>query len=177
LIRCPPRRRERAATYLAAIGVVAACVSAAAAPTPAWAAGESAPARVAAHSNDLLAVGLARDGQMSIHLSHSIDNSPVRDAVVTVVLRGTAHPTTAETDGSYTLKTPDLSLPGAAVVEFQVAEGALHETFKGTLDVAAAPGATEDRNSSRQLWWWVLNFAVCIGFLWMFSKRKKAADD
>jgi hypothetical protein len=138
---------------------------------------ESPPARVEAHSAELLAVGLAHGDTMSIHLSRSIDNSPVRDAVVTVVLRGSAHPTTAETDGSYTLTTPDLALPGAAAVEFKIAAGALSENMKGTLDVAGAPGQSEDKNSARQLWWWVLNFAVCIGFLWLFSKRKKAAED
>jgi hypothetical protein len=142
---------------------------------PVWSA--AVASRVEAHSEDLLAVGLVHDDSMSIHLSRSIDNAPVRDAVVTVVLRGTAHPTTAETDGSYTLQTKDLALPGAATVEFQVASGAQQERFKGSLQVAGAPGQSEDKNSARQLWWWVLNFAVCIGFLWLFTRRRKAAKD
>ena len=140
------------------------------------ASGEPAPARIEARSAELLAVGLVHDDRMSIHLSRLIDNAPVRGAVVTVVLRGASHPATAEADGSFTLQTPDLTLPGAAAVEFQVTQAEAHETLKGTLQVAAAAGHSEDKNSARQLWWWVLNFAVCIGFLWLISRRRKAAQ-
>jgi hypothetical protein len=130
---------------------------------------------VEARSQELLAVGLVHDDKMSIHVSRLIDNAPVRDAVVTVVLRGTAHPTTAETDGSYALESKDLTLPGAATVEFQVSQGGASESLKGTLDIAQAAGQPEDKNSARQLWWWVLNFAVCFGVLWLISRRRKAA--
>jgi hypothetical protein len=140
--------------------------------------GESpAPARVEARSADLMAVGLVRDDGMTIHLSRLIDNAPVRDAVVTVTLRGVTHPTTAEADGSFTLQTKDLAIAGAAAVEFQVAQAAARETLKGTLQVAAAAGSSDDKNSARQLWWWVLNFAVCIGFLWLYSRRRKATPE
>jgi hypothetical protein len=140
------------------------------------AAGEPAPApRVEARSADLLAVGLVRDDRLTIHLSRLLDNAPVRDAVVTVVLRGVAHPTTVETDGSYSLQTKDLTLPGAAAVDIQVAQAAAQQSLKGTLQIAAGAGQSENKNNARQLWWWVLNFAVCIGFLWLFSRRRKAA--
>jgi hypothetical protein len=132
-------------------------------------------ARVEARSKDLLAVALVHDDKMSIHVSRFIDNAPVRDAVVTVVLRGTAHPATAETDGSYALESKDLTLPGAAAVEFQVNQGGALESLKGTLDIAQPAGQPEDKNSARQLWWWVLNFAVCFGVLWLVSRRRKAA--
>jgi len=132
---------------------------------------------VEARSQDLLVVGVVRDDQMVIHLSRLIDNAPVRDAAITVVLRGAAHPATAETDGSYTLKTRDLALPGAAALEFQVNQGTVRETLKGSLEIAAAAGQSDDRSNARQLWWWVLNFAVCIGFLWLFSRRRKRAQD
>jgi cobalt-zinc-cadmium efflux system membrane fusion protein len=146
----------------------------------AWPSGAETPApasaaRVEARSQELLAVGLVHDDKMSIHVSRLIDNAPVRDAVVTVVLRGTAHPTTAETDGSYALESKDLTLPGAATVEFQVSQGGASESLKGTLDIAQAAGQPEDKNSARQLWWWVLNFAVCFGVLWLISRRRKAA--
>jgi hypothetical protein len=134
-----------------------------------------APARFEARSADLLAVGLVQDERMSIHVSRLLDNAPVRDAGVTVLLRGVAHPATAEADGSFTLQTPDLQLPGKAVVEIQIAQAAAHETLKGTLQVDAGEGAAEEKNSARQLWWWVLNFAVCIGFLWLISRRRKSA--
>ena len=113
---------------------------------------------------------------MTIHLSRVIDNAPVRDATVTVVLRGASHPATAETDGSYTLQTKDLVLPGAAAVEFEVAGAGGQQSLKGMLQVAAADGKSEDGNSVRQLGWWVLNFAVCIGFLWLISRRRKSAQ-
>ena len=146
------------------------------APTPA--AGEpSAPARIEARSAELLAVGLVHGDRMTIRLSRLIDNAPVRDAAVTVVLRGVAHPTTAETDGSFTLQTPDLRLPGAAAVEFDVTQAAARDSLKGTVQVPGGAGEPEDKNSARQLWWWVLNFAVCIGFLWLYSRRRKAAQD
>ena len=145
----------------------------------AWAVGAlaAAPAlpRVEARSADLLAVAVVHDDKMSIHVSRLIDNAPVRDAAITVVLRGTAHPATAETDGSYSLQSKDLTLPGAAAVEFQITQGAAPESLKGTLDVASAAGQTDDKNNARQLWWWVLNFAVCFGVLWLISRRRKAA--
>jgi hypothetical protein len=136
-----------------------------------------APARVEARSDDLLAVGLAQGDRMIIRISHLIDNAPVRDAAVTVTLRGIMHPTTAEADGSYTLRTQDLALPGAAAVEFHVEQAAAHETLKGMLQVAGGAGSAGDKNSARQLWWWVLNFAVCIGFLALISRRRKAAQN
>ena len=145
--------------------------------TGAWAADTPAIPRVEARSNDLLAVGVVRDDKMSIHISRLADNAPVRDAVVTVVLRGMVYPTTAEADGSYSLQTKDLALPGAAAVDFQVGQGAARESLKGTLDIASVPGQLDDKNSSRQLWWWVLNFAVCGAALWLFSRRRNAAKD
>jgi hypothetical protein len=142
------------------------------------ASGESpAPARVEARSANLMAVGVVRGDGMTIRLSRLIDNAPVRDAVVTVTLRGITYPTTAEADGSFTLQTKGLAIPGAAAVEFQVVQAAARETLKGTLQVAGGAGPPDDRNSARQLWWWVLNFAVCIGFLWLYSRRRKAGSD
>jgi len=163
---------------LAVLGAAAATLPGANTPAAAAATG-AAPAlpRVEARSDDLLAVAVVRDDKMIIHLSRLLDNAPVRDAAMTVVLRGAAHATTAETDGSYTLETRDLALPGAAAVEFQINQGAAHENLKGTLEIAAAGGQADDKSSSaRQLWWWVLNFAVCIGFLWLFSRRRKSAQ-
>jgi hypothetical protein len=92
------------------------------------------------------------------------------------LLRGTSHPATAEADGSFTLQTPELSVPGAAAVEIQVARSAASETLKGTLQIAAPADHPGDKNSARQLWWWVLNFAVCIGFLWLISRRRKSSS-
>jgi hypothetical protein len=164
----------------AVLGIAAAAFAALCIAATAFAAasGESpAPARVEARSTDLLAIGVARDDKMTIRLSRLLDNAPVRDAAVTVTLRGVTHPTTAEADGSFTLQTKDLAIPGAAAVEFQVAQTASRETLKGTLQVAGAGGASEDKNTARQLWWWVLNFAVCIGFLLLISRRRKAAQD
>jgi hypothetical protein len=133
--------------------------------------------RVEARSADLLAVGLVRGNRMTIHLSRLLDNAPVRDAAVTVALRGAAHPAVAETDGSYTLETPELAVPGAVAVEFQVEQAGAHQSLKGTLQIASAAGPPEDKNTARQLGWWVLNFAVCIGFLWLVSRRRKNAKD
>lgn len=160
------------ARILFALAVLGAAAATAAAATAA-----AALPRVEARSDDLLAVAVVRDDKMIIHLSRLLDNAPVRDAAMTVVLRGAAHATTAETDGSYTLQTKDLALPGAAAVEFQINQGAAHENLKGTLEIAAAGGQADDKSSNaRQLWWWVLNFAVCIGFLWLFSRRRKSAQ-
>jgi len=134
------------------------------------------PPRIEARSSNLLAVGIVHDDSMSIHLSRTIDNAPVRDAVLTVLLRGVVHPTTVEADGSYTLKAKDLSLPGSVSVVFQVAQqGGVREDLEGALRLAGTPPNPEQKNSARQLWWWVLNFAVCIGFLMLISRRRKAA--
>jgi hypothetical protein len=141
----------------------------------AFAADAPALARVEARSADFLAVGVVHDDKLRVHLSRLVDNAPVRDAQLTVMLRGTAHPTTAETDGGYSLQTQDLRLPGAATVEFQVSQGAVRESLKGTLDIAGAAASAEDKNNARQLWWWVLNFGVCFGVLWLISRRRKEA--
>lgn len=130
------------------------------------------PPRIEARSSDLLAVGTVHGSRMTIHLSRIVDNAPLRDAVVAVVLRGAVHSTLAEADGSYTFETPDLALPGAASVQFQVTRAGGREELKGTLEVAAPPDKADEKNSSRQLGWWVLNFAVCIGFLLLWRRRK-----
>jgi hypothetical protein len=131
-------------------------------------------ARIETRSASLLAVGTVRGGRMTIHVSRVIDNAPVSNAVVTVVLRGTAHPATAEADGSYSLETPDLSLPGPAAVQFKIVQGAVSEELNGTMRIVDAAGPAEDKNGARQLGWWVLNFAVCIGILWLWGRRRKA---
>jgi cobalt-zinc-cadmium efflux system membrane fusion protein len=171
------------AALAAAAAICAAAVLCAAAAVPADAAPEAAApaspqaARIEARSADLLAVGTVRGDRMTIHVSRIIDNAPVRDAVVTVLLRGPTHPTTAETDGSYSLQAPDLNLPGAAAMEFQVVQAGGSEALKGTLRIADAPPKPEDKNNARQLLWWVLNFAVCIGILMLWSRRKAARTD
>ena len=137
---------------------------------------ESAPPpRVEARSSDLLAVATVHGGRMTIHLSRLVDNAPVRDAALSVVLRGTTHPAVAEADGSYSVQTEDLRLPGTAAVQFELTRGADREVLAGTLEAGGRPGESDDRGSTRQLGWWVLNFAVCIGFLWLWSRRRKSA--
>jgi hypothetical protein len=131
--------------------------------------------RVEARSADILAVGVVSGARMVIHLSRLSDNSPVRDASVTVLLRGTVHPARAEPDGSYSVETPDLALPGTAHLAFQIVEGSVTESLTGDLTIGGP--AAEDKNGARQLWWWVLNFAVCIGFLRLWSQRRKAAAE
>jgi hypothetical protein len=131
--------------------------------------------RIEARSRNLLAVGIVHGDRMSIHLSRLLDNAPVRDAVVNVLLRGVIHPTVAEADGSYTLQTQDLGLPGAASVEFQVVEGAARENLDAGLVVADTQPKPQEQNSARQLGWWALNFGVCIGFLMLLSRRRKNA--
>ncbi len=139
------------------------------------AADEPAAARVEARSENLLAVGIVRADRLVVHVTNVVDNAPVRDAALTVVLRGVAHPTIAEADGSYTLQTKDLRLPGPASLEFQVTQGTARHDLKGTLSVADGGAKPDDKNSARQLWWWALNFAVCIGFLMLLSRRRKAS--
>ncbi len=120
---------------------------------------------------------MVRGDHMTIRLSRLLDNTPVGDAVLTVVLRGEAHPTTAETDGSYSFQSRELTLPGAASVDFRVWQGNLHESLKGTLQVSGAADKPDARNNARQLWWWILNFGVCIGVLMLISRRRKAAQN
>jgi hypothetical protein len=143
---------------------------------PAVAQTPSAPsARVEARSSDLLAVGTVQGDRMAVHVSRILDNAPVGNATVAVMLRGATHTAVAEADGSYSIQTPDLNLPGPATIEFLVTRGETREELKGTLEAAGGGSApSEDRGSSRQLGWWVLNFAVCIGFLWLWSRRKSA---
>ena len=163
-MRLPPLMRLPLLTLLPALTLLLPAVPA------------SAATRIEARSATLLAVGIVHDDQMAIHLSRLLDNAPLRDAALTVVLRGVVHPTVAEADGSYTLQTKDLRLPGSAAVIFQVAAGGVREELKGALLVTADPSKPEEKNASRQLAWWVLNFAVCIGFLMLWKRRRKPAE-
>jgi hypothetical protein len=137
----------------------------------------SAAARVEARSAQLLAVGTVQGERMTIHLSRLEDNAPLRDAEVALVLRGATHPATALADGGYAVATPDLALPGAAAVRIEVTSSGTRQDLEGTLQPGATRAATEDKGSSRQLGWWVLNFAVCIGFLWLWQRRKRHDPD
>jgi len=114
---------------------------------------------------------------MTLHLSRLEDNAPVRDAEVAVALRGTTHPATALADGGYAIETPDLALPGAAAVRIEVTSGGVRQDLDGTLEHPASSAPADDKGSSRQLGWWVLNFAVCIGFLWLWQRRKRSDPD
>ncbi|HEX4240637.1 MAG TPA: hypothetical protein VHZ53_04445 [Steroidobacteraceae bacterium] len=154
---------------------LAACLCTAAAGAGMAAAADAPQARVEARSTDFLAIGVTQGDRMTIRVSRLIDNAPVRDAIVTVTLRGAAHVTRAEADGSYTIDTHDLAIPGAAAVDIQVAEGGAQQSLKGTLTVGGAPA--KDEGGGRQMWWWVLNFAACIGFLYLLSRRRKSAKN
>ena len=146
-------------------------------PQPAAATSATAPARVEARSAQLLAVGTVHGERMTIHLSRLEDNAPVRNAEVVLVLRGATHPATALADGGYAVATSDLALPGTAAVRIEVTAEGTRQNLEGTLQPVAAAGATEDQGSSRQLGWWVLNFAVCIGFMWLWQRRKRHDPD
>jgi hypothetical protein len=137
----------------------------------------TAAARVEARSAQLLAVGTVHGERMTIHLSRLEDNAPVSDAEVALVLRGATHAATALADGGYAIASPDLALPGAAAVRIEVTAGGTRQDLAGTLQPAAAAEPAEDKGSSRQLGWWVLNFAVCIGFLWLWQRRKRHDPD
>jgi hypothetical protein len=165
--RSLPGRALRTSIFLLAAAALAGAPGA-------WAAGQAA--RVEAHSADLLAVGVVQGDRMIVRLSRVLDNAPVRDAAVAVVLRGASYPTVAEADGSYSLTAKDLGLPGDAAVEFDVAQGQQHESLKGMLKANAAAQAPDDRGNARQMWWWALNFGVCAGFLVLWSRRKKSAE-
>jgi hypothetical protein len=172
----------RARVALAALAVLAAasaCAQSAAPAQPAasTSATAAAPARVEARSAQLLAVGTVQGERMTIHLSRLEDNAPLRDAEVALVLRGATHPATALPDGGYAVATPDLALPGAAAVRIEVTSSGTRQDLAGTLQPAAARESIEDKGSSRQLGWWVLNFAVCIGFLWLWQRRKRHDPD
>ena len=109
------RVRRVCAAAPAALGVLfgaLAVLLAAAADQAAVAAAPAPAARVEARSADFLAVGLVRDGVMTIHLSRLLDNAPLHDALLTVNLRGAALPATAEADGSYSVKHRNYRCPG-----------------------------------------------------------------
>jgi hypothetical protein len=156
---------------LACIGTLVCNGTSAAAEAPA-----SASARIEARSANLLVVGVVHDDAMTVHVSRLLDNAPVRDAVVAVTFRGATHPAAAQVDGGYALHAKELGLPGTTAVEFKVVEGGTEERIAGTLEVAGAAGQGDGKATARQLGWWVLNFAVCAGFLLLIARRKKRAE-
>jgi len=137
--------------------------------------------RIEARSASVLVVGVVHGDTMTLHVSRLADNAPVHDCTVDVLLRGESHTTTAQPDGSYSLTTEDLKLPGTATVQFTVTkaaaqgQGSAQEKATGTLQIGSETAKNSDQSGARQLWWWVLNFAVCIGFLVLISRRRKSA--
>ena len=58
----------------------------------------------------------------------------------------------------------------------EVAFDGTREELKGTLEIGGTGDKNGGKNNARQLWWWVLNFAVCIGFLMLWSRRRRRAQ-
>jgi len=133
------------------------------------------PARVEAKSKTFMAVGLLEGDRMVIHLSRLLDNTPVHDASLHVNIRALDLTAVAQTDGSYEVRDPRLKADGPAVVAFQVDQGEASEKLVGNLEVPKAEKTVAEDGQARQLLWWVLNFAVCIGFLVLIARRRKAA--
>lgn len=157
------------ARALAAGCLLVACIAAASG---------AAPARIEARSTDLVVVGVVQGDTMTIHVSRALDNAPVSDAAVTVALRGNHFPTVARLDGGYTLHAGELALRGATAVEFHIVSGDTDQRVAGTLQVAGPSDKPDDRGSgsARQIAWWILNFAVCGGFLLLLSRRRKKTE-
>ena len=131
--------------------------------------------RIEARSSDLIVVGLLQGDTMTIHISRLLDNAPVRDAQLAVAFRGANYPTVAQVDGAYTFRARELTVPGPVAMEFHVVAGSSEEKLGGTLQIGAA-GKADEGGSARQLYWWVLNFAVCGAFLLLWARRKKRTE-
>ncbi len=101
-----------------------------------------------------------------------LDNTPVRDAVLTAIFRGKQYPLTAQLDGGYAFTSKTLALPGSAAIEFKIAEAGAVESVVGTLQIAAPGGRRPGQSGARQLGWWALNIGVCIGFLLLIARRR-----
>jgi hypothetical protein len=136
----------------------------------------AAPARVEIRSADLVVVAVLQGEELTARVSRLLDNAPVRDAVVTVEFRGATHPALAQADGSYTIQASELALPGPVAVIFHVSTGGGEQKLLGTLQVAAPATRPDGSGNIRQALWWVLNFAVCGGFLVLWARRRKRAD-
>jgi len=132
-------------------------------------------ARVEARSKTYLAVGLLAGDRMTIHLSRLLDNTPVHDAAIEVQVRGLDLKAIAQPDGSYEVRDPGLAAEGPAIVAFLVRQGETGERLVGTLEGSGSKQSGPHEGQTRQLLWWVLNFAVCIGLLVLISRRRKAA--
>lgn len=132
--------------------------------------------RIEARSASYLLVGLVHGDSMNLHVSRLLDNTPVRDAQVTVVLRGRTYPATAQVDGGYAVSAQDLTLPGAAAVEFQIAQGNVRESVHAELQASMRTTKEDGQSGIRQYAWWILNFGVCIGALVLYSRRSKKSE-
>ncbi len=140
------------------------------------AADDAAPARLEAHSTHYFVVALVRGDTMNIHVSRLLDNAAVRDAAVVATIRGSSYPATAQADGGYSVTAKELSLPGSAEIDLVVNRGTDREHLPLMLKNAQPAPKADDKNSVRQIGWWILNFAVCIGFLMLVARRRKAAE-
>ena len=134
------------------------------------------PVRVEAKSKSYVAVGIVAADRMTIHLSRLLDNAPVHDAAIQVSIRALNLAAVAQTDGSYQVQSAELAATGPSVVAFLVTRGGESEKLVGTLEAPAVAKKVTESGQARQMLWWVLNFAVCIGFLMLYSRRRKAAE-
>jgi hypothetical protein len=140
------------------------------------AADPQADVRIEARSATYLLVGLVHGESMSVHLSRQLDNSPVRDARVTMLLRGREYPAIAQVDGGYALTAKELALPGSAALEFRIAQGGTQESLRATLQTPEGSVKDDDKSGIRQYAWWILNFGICIGALMLYSRRSKNSE-
>lgn len=168
-------RHAGAAVAFAFLGAVSLQPASLQAASPQAASTDGATARIEARSPNFVVVGILAHGTLVIHVSRVLDNAPVHDAVVDVAFRGAAHPARAEVDGSFTVDAKELAVPGPVVVEFRVRAGGADERLAGSLAVPGGAGGSGERSTWRNMAWWVLNFSVCIGFLMVWSGRRKRA--
>ncbi|MDE2304683.1 MAG: hypothetical protein KGL34_03930 [Gammaproteobacteria bacterium] len=145
----------------------------------AFAAGSPSPpeARIEARSATYRLVGVLNGEVLDLHLSRRLDNAPVADAVVGATFRGRTMSAIASVDGGYRLDSPELALPGPTAIAFEVTVAGRSERLDGIMRRPQAASGAENNGGVRQFGWWVLNFSVGFGFLWLIARRRKHGGD
>ena len=144
-----------------------------AAPTPA-----PTPIPVA-HSALLTLDATPTDQGLALHIKHAGNQIPIDGRDVTVSVDGKNVPVTAEPEGTFLLASKDLDDgDGPRQFDITVAHDGIREILTGKITLPKTGSSLDLLSSHKQMAWWILNIAIVLVAVTMFSRRSaKPAKD
>ena len=136
-----------------------------------------------AHSALLTLDATSTDQGLALHIKHAGNQIPIDGRDVTVSVDGKNVPVTAEPEGTFLLSSKDLDDGDAPrQIDVTVAHDGIREILTGKITLPKTGGAADLLSSHKQMAWWILNIAIVLVAVTMFSRRgskpsKDAGED